>query len=700
MDAETRARLQATLDSGQLTDTQRTAVSGMLADDTTDPARPRPDDNGDYDIRLVLAVEGLETSDRRVIQDGALSHRTLPLSIAGMTATSEGGHLGAVVCGRLDAVDRVPGPQVRSRKTREPFPEGTYVWRGTGKLFGPKGADPDHGSVLDLVLKGGLSGNSVDLNDTEVELTQDKPDEGAEHVENYRDNGDGTTTMTQPKPPLATFTRGVIGMTTLCPVPAFEEAYVELGTADGWETVTPAGTLADVEPTPFLAGDAATVPTTEDQGVVPPTLEALDDELFAATVDADTGEKHRRAYKKGLALPPLTADGKPRFPIENSADLDRAKQAIGRAKPGDAAKIKAHIRKAARKLKLDHGLADDPDAVITAAGTVQGEPLPLPPAWWFRRPTAEIEAYGTTPTDVPPMHVDHETGRLWGYVGSWRDCHTGYTDRCVVPPRSPSAYANFHVGVTRALDDHGQVVAVPTGPLTVGPGHATTTPGTPVRVATSHYDSVATCAGRIVCGEDEFGIWAAGTLVPGCDELLIRTIEGAPPSGDWRAEYQQPIDMIAVHSVNTPGYRRTRRPVAYSMEHGHLTALVAAGALDPAAGTPAPPHLDIDYDRLAQLVADRVNAGHQPTQLATNPATCTMCPKPATHTVLTKGDGAPQHACSTHLDAVKGKAGPGATAKELTAPSADLVARAEAARLQARRDTALGAASHTDDGPR
>ena len=642
---------------GKMTPERRAELEAELAADDatpTTPARPRPDDNGDYDIRLLLAVEGLETSDRRVIADGALTHRTLPLSIAGMTATSEGGHLGAVVCGRLDACERVPGPQVRSRVTGQPFPEGTYVWRGTGKLFGPKGADPEHGSVLDLVLKGGLSGNSVDLNDTEVELTVDKPpeDDGIHpalggQTDNVRDNGDGTQTMSQPKPPLARFTRGVIGMTTLCPVPAFAEAYVELGTADGWETVTPAGTLTDVEPTPFYAGDAAEVPTTEAQGAVPPSLEDLDDELFAATEDAETGEKHRRAYKKGLALPPLTPDGKPRFPVENQADLDRAKQAIGRAKAGDAARIKAHIRKAAKKLGLKADLADADDAVITAAGTVEGEPPPLPPAWWFARPTSEIEAYGATADDVPPMHVDPDTGRLWGYVASWRDCHTGYTDRCVPPPRSPSGYSSFHVGVTRALDAQDRAVAIPTGPLTVGPGHASTVPGTPLRVATSHYDSVATCAGRIVCGEDEFGIWAAGTLVPGCDELLIRTIEGSPPSGDWRAEYMQPIDMIAVHSVNTPGYRRGRRPVQYAMEGGHLTALVAAGALAPAQD--APPVPSFDYERLADMVAARLQ---------------------------------PQ-------------------APEPTAPTADLQARAQAARLQARRDTALaGAASHTDVAPR
>jgi hypothetical protein len=209
-------------------------------EDGASSSGPQPDADGNYDIRIVLAVEGQETSDGRMIEAGALSHRTLPLSIAGMTRTSEGGHLGAVVCGRLDQCERVPGPQVRSRKTGEPFPEGVFVWRGIGKLFGPR----RDGEPLDLVLRGGLTGNSVDLTEASADVDYEPMDPDAASDMPSPIEG-GRTSM--PAPPKMIFTRAVIGMTTLCPVPAFEDAYVELGGPDGWEVIEPGtGTLTAV----------------------------------------------------------------------------------------------------------------------------------------------------------------------------------------------------------------------------------------------------------------------------------------------------------------------------------------------------------------------------------------------------------------------------------------------------------------------
>lgn len=577
MDPKTRAALEALL-----------ADEGSAATEAAPASGPQPDANGDYPVRLVLAVEGHETSDRRLIAPGALQTRAFPQSIAAQTQPGHGGEPGpSIICGRLDSAERVPGPEVRSRETGEPFPEGTFVWRGTGVLFGEKGKPAQHGSPLDLVLKGGLTGNSVDLNNVEVELTFDTPTEPAPSPDGGmglpgEDNGDGTRTIKHERPPLQTFTKAMLGMTTLVPVPAFAEAYVEIGTADGWEVITPATELGDVEGAPFITVD---LPADEEQGAV----------------------------------------------------------------------------------------------VASGAG---GDPLP--PAWWFDEPKDRTQHLDhTVPLQIEEPDPAHGgLRRVWGYVLDWQACHTGFTDRCVAPPHSPSGYAAYHVGTTMAMAEDGGPVRVATGPLTIGAGHASTAPGVSRAAAVAHYDDVCTQAGRLRCGEDALGVWAAGYLWPETTDADVRILRAAPPSGDWRAEFRQPHDMIAVHCVNVPGYRHK---TAYRIEDGAVAALVAAGAIAPDEAPPTPSGaVVLDYDQLADALGKRLGlpvtrpdyegeAAALEADDGGSSKVCNQkgCGKPATKTVLTKGDAGPLFACDEHSDAVKQKAGPDAVVKGLADLDAD-----------------------------
>lgn len=155
----------------------------------------------------VLAIEGMPTADGRYIEPGALSHRAVPLTLYAQTRTPDGGqgHDNADVVGALTALKRTPGPEVVSKSTNEPFPEGTFVWSGTGWMYTDVPA-------FRMVKDGALSGNSVDLSavDAEVQMA----DDGREELH---------------------MTSGVIGATTLVGLPAFPDAYVVL---DG-ETITP-----------------------------------------------------------------------------------------------------------------------------------------------------------------------------------------------------------------------------------------------------------------------------------------------------------------------------------------------------------------------------------------------------------------------------------------------------------------------------
>ena len=155
----------------------------------------------------VLAIEGMPTADGRYIEPGALTHRAVPLTLYAQTRTPDGGqgHDNADVVGALTELTRTPGPDVVSKSTGQPFPDGTFVWSGKGWMYTDVPA-------YRMVKDGALSGNSVDLSAVDAEVSM-------------ADDGHEQLNMTQ----------GVIGATTLVGLPAFPDAYVVL---DG-QTIEP-----------------------------------------------------------------------------------------------------------------------------------------------------------------------------------------------------------------------------------------------------------------------------------------------------------------------------------------------------------------------------------------------------------------------------------------------------------------------------
>jgi len=184
-------------------------------------------------------------------------------------------------------------------------------------------------------------------------------------------------------------------------------------------------------------------------------------------------------------------------------------------------------------------------------------PIPMiPPADWFKRPSF------TKPT---PLTVD-EDGRVYGHIAAWNVNHIGLP-RATKPPRSRSKYAYFHTGVIRCEDG----TDVPVGQLTLAGGHAPL--NADASSAAKHYDDTASAVADIHVGEDEYGIWCAGTLRPNLDEMQIRALRASAPSGDWRP-INGSLELVAICQVNVPGFPTARAMVA----SGKVMALVAAGA--------------------------------------------------------------------------------------------------------------------------
>jgi 2'-5' RNA ligase len=212
-----------------------------MAEETVDAAKTGEAEVTEKDGELelhwpCLVLEGMRTGDGRFIPYGSLGARGLPLPVAGQV-TNDGGHKGAEVFGKITKLERREGPTVTSKETGEPFPKGTAVWEAWGV------GDPESRPGT-LAAKGYLIGNSADIADATVE------DELA----------DGK--------PQRSLVGGKIGGTTLVPIPAFADGFVEVNgqRLDAQPAVEPiaasaAWTEMDPEhPAPVVASAVAEVP--------------------------------------------------------------------------------------------------------------------------------------------------------------------------------------------------------------------------------------------------------------------------------------------------------------------------------------------------------------------------------------------------------------------------------------------------------
>jgi len=507
-------------------------------------------DDGGLRVRFpVVVIEGLDTSDGRFLAPGSLSHRALPLSVLAQPASSHGGDQPgpAQVIGRIDTLTRTPGPQLTSKRTGQPFPDGTFVWSGEGVI------DPTS-PIADLVRNNYLRGVSVDLTGMDFEVVGENgfaPDPN------------------NPRRQIVT-NAAEIAAITLVPIPAFGDCYCELAGEDG----PPAPVTPDQLPEGMVAS------------VTPMwrSAEIGDENMFIGRTKsgAVSAEARAEAHKKGHTLPDES------FPINNGDDLDNAIRDVGRAK--DPAAARKHIIRQAKRLGLEDRIPDEwKSGSMTAAGALE-----LPPIEWFRDP-------GLDRPTIPPVVTDD--GRVYGHVAAWESRHIGYPNSHVSPPRSRTDYAHFHTAGVRVIGDDGEAVTIPVGHIALDTGHAGL--DADYRSAAAHYDNTGSLVADVCAGEDEHGIWIAGAVVPGIDEIKLHKLRSCGLSGDWR-RIGSGLEMVAAISVPTPGFAVPRARVA----SGQPLALVAAGALHP--GTTIPNGgTAIDYNTLADVLAARLDQREQ-----------------------------------------------------------------------------------------
>lgn len=209
------------------------------------------------------------------------------------------------------------------------------------------------------------------------------------------------------------------------------------------------------------------------------------------------------------------------------------------------------------------GTPMEPDWLYASAAPV------LPPKAWFERPDLDR---------LTPVTVS-DAGRVFGHIAGWETCHVGLPG-CVTAPSSPTEYTYFHVAEQPTAD--GPVL--PVGTLVAGPRHADAQLA--FQAAQQHYDDPAAAVARVVAGEDEHGIWVAGWMLPGASVQARETFMSSPVSGDWR-RIGGALELIAVCSVNAPGFPVPRARVAFALEQQRT--LIASTGMQPVEGTlPAP----------------------------------------------------------------------------------------------------------------
>jgi hypothetical protein len=254
--------------------THQPGEGAAMADTSTiDPAETAPvvevgpEDDGEMRLNFpIIVIEGLDTSDGRYLEPGSVSLRALPLTLHAQLESAHGGDQPgpSIAVGRVDTMTRRPGPEVISPRTGQPFPEGTFVWSGTGAVSTT--ATIDGNNVADWVRRKFLRGVSADLAGMDYDMI------GADGMALDPDN---------PRRELVAHGAEFAGL-TLVSIPAFGDCYAEVA-GDTLTTMQPLpvedlaelGLVASAVPSwrsPEV-GDRVTLVAAADEGIpvrIPP----------------------------------------------------------------------------------------------------------------------------------------------------------------------------------------------------------------------------------------------------------------------------------------------------------------------------------------------------------------------------------------------------------------------------------------------
>lgn len=384
----------------------------------------------------------------------------------------------------------------------------------------------------------------------------------------------------------------------------------------------------DMEPNPWVTDPGYKIDLSPDKSTVTMTFPVkarettFQDDGECGNIDTPDAADLNKAARECAARRGWAMEGG-RYPIRSKemhgeADLAKAIKAVGRG-GGSHDEIRRHIMKRARSLGLSEEIPDE----WTRSGDSPGTESGTDPNHWSNHtntPPPHVDMFqdqkecpegqhrdeetgecvddendndtdtdrsrsyslvASVPTGPPRAwfenpHLNRKTaltvtddGRVFGHLASWDECHMGIGNRCVTAPHSATNYSLFKVGEVKCGDGS----TLPVGKITLGTGHAD--PALGYVPAAEHYDNSGAVVAVANIGEDRFGIWVAGSLVPGVDEARVAELRRSPLSGDWR-KYNGNLELVAALAVNTPGFPVLR---ASGEDMVDVETLLAAGVV-------------------------------------------------------------------------------------------------------------------------
>lgn len=183
-----------------------------------------------------------------------------------------------------------------------------------------------------------------------------------------------------------------------------------------------------------------------------------------------------------------------------------------------------------------------------------------PPREWFDDPKLDGPAHLTVTAD----------GRIFGHAAPWHVCHAGIRNDCVMAPKDRTGYKFFKNGTVLTADG----TSVRVGKITMDTVHAPTRDSfgrTPGLIPTeAHYADTGKQIAVVAVGEDQYGIWVAGAVVPEASPEQVARLRRSPLSGDWRPE-PHGYELAGLLAVTDPGF-----PVAAVTASGEPGAIQGA----------------------------------------------------------------------------------------------------------------------------
>lgn len=505
----------------------------------------------------------------RIFEPGALQHRTLPLPLDWREKTGQG-HEGSVTVGRILGISYGPDHEGLD-----------FAW-GWGDYLDEE--DFPAARKARLLAEGGVAGPSLDPGG-KVMVTQN-PETGFEHMTLY-----------------------VTGGATLVSIPAFASLRQTVFTDDGdWPDDDPdmaipsdddCGCEGKQGTGQRVAGVALgpsnptfAVNTGGWRGLPLAPRESVfdnDDAVKRIAAWASVGpqgtdvDKLRRAFMWYDPQLPPTDPTSYRLPVGDiingrltlifhaiyaaAALLSGAHGGLPGIDENDRGELRAVISQiypematafndSSVRAPWDRSAAEGIQLAMEFATTEEGFPL-APPKAWFEDPNLTRKTKLTVTED----------GRVFGHLAAWNECHRDVNMReCVMAPHSQQQYAPFHLGYV--LTAEGEEVSV--GKIVQDTRHAHI--GLGYTAAALHYDNTGDEIAVVRAGEDEFGVWVAGAVVPEATKKKVAKLRRSPLSGDWRRE-KGSLELTAALAVNAPAF-----PV-YAMDNDEQLSLVAAGSV-------------------------------------------------------------------------------------------------------------------------